>query len=463
MAARQKFIPPLGALIILWLACLSPLPAANKVAIITPHVESIREEFANGFAAWHQKKFGEPAQVEWRVFGGTSDSLRFVQSEFASKPEGIGLDIFFGGGPEPYLVLADKHLLASCELPPEVLAAVPRTAGGVEIYDAAQTWFGPVIASFGILQNVRLQKQLALPFARRWEELADARLVGWVGAGDPRKSGTMNNMYEAILQAYGWERGWQMLHRIGGNVRKFDLVSSSTAKDVTVGETLYAFAIDFYGITQVAAAGRTNLTFKLPEDFTAMSIDGIGVLKGAPNLTTARRFIEFVMGEDGQRLWFLPSGHPDGPKRHSLERMVVRPDLYARYKGVSNIEFSPFDLKQSFRYDANLSRERRDVLSAMFGALIVDTHSELAQAWRAVIRRGINAEDLEELGRVPLTEKEALALARKEWKDATFRNAKKIEWQAWAQKKYRALAERGAPAPREHASMDTQSWSFALR
>jgi spermidine/putrescine-binding protein len=289
---------------------------------------------------------------------------------------------------------------------------------------------------------VRLQQQLQLPFVRRWEELADASLLGWVGAGDPRKSGTMNNMYEAILQAYGWERGWELLHRIGGNTRKFDLVSSSTAKDVSVGETLYAFAIDFYGITQVAAAGRTNLSFKLPEDFTAMSIDGLGVLKGAPNLTTARRFVEFVMSEDGQRLWFLPRGHPDGPKRHALERMVVRPDFYARYKGESNIESSPFDLKQSFRYDAELSRIRRDVLSALFGAIIVDTHAELQHAWRAVVRRGVKAEDLVELRRMPITETEALALAKKEWKDASFRNATKIEWQAWAQRKYRSLAER---------------------
>jgi len=52
-----------------------------------------------------------------------------------------------------------------------------------------------------------------------------------VGAGDPRNSGTMNVMFEAFLQFYGWERGWQILSQVGGNVRKFDRVSSTTAKD----------------------------------------------------------------------------------------------------------------------------------------------------------------------------------------------------------------------------------------
>jgi spermidine/putrescine-binding protein len=218
------------------------------------------------------------------------------------------------------------------------------------------------------------------------------------------------------------------------------MVSSSTAKDVVVGETVYAFAIDFYGFTQIAAAGRSNLTFVLPEDFTSLSADGIAVLKGAPNLETARRFVEFVMSEEGQKLWLLPKGHPEGPKTHGIDRMAVRPALYEKFRGQSNIEYSPFALKQSFRYDAALSRDRRDVLSALFGAVIVDTHAELKEAWAAIIKRGARPEEMAALGTVPLTEAEALALAKKEWKDPAFRNAKKIEWQTWAQKKYRALA-----------------------
>jgi ABC-type Fe3+ transport system substrate-binding protein len=424
-------------------SCLLATALAAKereVIILTPHVESIREEFGRGFAEWHARKFGESARAEWRVFGGTSESLRFVQSEFASKPAGIGLDIFFGGGPEPFLLLADKKLLEPCPLPETLMAGIPPMAGSAELYDAERTWYGAVLSSFGILQNTRLQAQLKLPRAHRWEELASPQFFGWVGAGDPRKSGTMNNMYEAMLQAYGWERGWQLLHAIGGNTRKFDMVSSSTAKDVVVGETVYAFAIDFYGFTQIAAAGRSNLTFVLPEDFTSLSADGIAVLKGAPNLETARRFVEFVMSEEGQKLWLLPRGHPEGPKMHGIDRMAVRPALYEKFRGQSNIEYSPFALKQSFRYDAALSRDRRDVLSALFGAVIVDTHAELKDAWAAIIRRGARPEEIAALGTVPLTEAEALALAKKEWKDPAFRNAKKIEWQTWAQKKYRALA-----------------------
>jgi hypothetical protein len=148
-----------------------------------------------------------------------------------------------------------------------------------------------------------------------------------------------------------------------------------------------------------------------------------------------------VLSEPGQKLWFLPRGHPEGPRKHSLERSTIRPDFYKRFAGESHIEFSPFELKQSFVYDARLGRDRREVVAALVGALLVDTHSELKAAWRAIIARKLPAADLAELGRMPLTETEALALAKGEWKDPAVRNRKKIEWQNWARAKYRRLAD----------------------
>ena len=430
-----------------WLLCFiggvilpCALHAGSRLVVVTPHVDAIRTEFGEAFAQWHLQKYGERVDADWRLPGGTSDALRFVQSEFAAKPDGIGVDCFWGGGQEPYLLLADKKLLMRYEPSADILSGIPQNINGVEVYDPNNTWYGAALSSFGILQNLRVQRITGLPLALKWEDLSNPQLLGWVGAGDPRNSGTMNVMFEAFLQFYGWERGWQILSRVGGNVRSFDRVSSTTAKDVTLGETAYGFAIDFYGFAQVAMAGRTNLTFALPQDFTAVSPDGLAILKGAPNPVIARRFVDFVLSEDGQRLWFLPRGHPQGPKHFSIERMSVRPDFYRRYRGISNIEFSPFDLKETFRYDGRLARERRDVVAALVGALLIDTHQELQAAWRSIIARKMPSADLLELGTVPLSDSAALQLATNAWKEPNVRNQKKIEWQTWAQRKYRRLA-----------------------
>src|SRR5437667_742194 len=360
----------------------SPLVAESRLILISPHNEAIRYEFGRGFDEWHRKRFGEGAAVEWRDAGGTADALRFVQSAFVAKPDGIGIDIFFGRGSEPFLLLAEKKLALPYEPPREILSGVPQSFNGIEVYDAGHAWYGAALSSFGILQNRVVQQRMKLPFVTRWEQLAQPTLRGWIGVGDPRNSGTMINMFEAFLQAYGWQRGWQLLTEIAGNARKFDRISSVTAKDVTLGETAYAFAVDFYAFTQIAVAGRSNMTFALPQDFTAIRPDGIAILKGAPNLEFARHFMDFVLGEEGQKLWFLPRGHPEGPQKYSIERMSVRPDFYRRYREVSNIEFSPFELKQNFIYNARLSRERREVVAALAGALLVDTPPELQHAGR---------------------------------------------------------------------------------
>ncbi|HOX01598.1 MAG TPA: ABC transporter substrate-binding protein [Candidatus Paceibacterota bacterium] len=418
---------------------LSDAMGAARVVVISPHNESIRHEFREAFRRHHEQRFAEPAEVEWRDMGGSTDALRFVLSEFARKPDGIGIDCFFGGGLEPFLRLTAQGLTEACLLPPEVIDGIPQTANGVDVYDPQQRWFGAALSSFGILQSPRIQRLTGLPAISTWEQLADPALCGWVGAGDPRNSGTMSTMFECFLQAFGWEKGWSVLARIGGNTRKFDRFSATTAKDVSLGETAYAMAIDFYGFTQVAAAGRTNLTFTLPRDFSTLVPDGIALLKGAPNRLAAERFMAFVLGEPGQKLWFLPRGHPEGPQRYSMERMAVRPDFYARFRGISNIETSPFDLSQPFAYDGALARARGEVVAALVGALLVDTHTELRRAWRAVIRRGLEAADIEALGRTPITDAEARALAAGPWKDPVIRNQKKIEWQQWAQEKYLRL------------------------
>ena len=85
----------------------------------------------------------------------------------------------------------------------------------MDVYDRDFRWFGAALSSFGILQNTRVQRLLGLERARDWQDLAQPQMLGWVGVGDPRNSSTMNVMFEAFLQAYGWEAGWQKLTQIG--------------------------------------------------------------------------------------------------------------------------------------------------------------------------------------------------------------------------------------------------------
>lgn len=431
-----------GWLFALLLASWNPWGAsAADLVVISPHNEAIRREFGEAFSKWMQATRGQSAGIEWRDVGGSSEALRFVQSEFSKKTNGIGVDCFFGGGQEPHLVLVQRGLLQAVPLSEELLRSIPVEVNGVELRDAAGRWYGAAISSFGILKNLELERRLHLPDVQRWEDLADPRMMGWVGAGDPRNSGTMMVMFEGILQFHGWEKGWRILTQMAGNARRFDRVSSTTAKDVTLGETACGLAIDFYGFSQVAYAGRRTLRFVLPADFAPMSTDPISVLKGAPHPELARAFLEFVVGEPGQKLWYLPQGHPEGAVHNSIERLPVRLDIYERFGDISNVGASPFKVRQSYHFDGKKARDRRDVLPALIGALLIDTHEELQATWAAVVRRGVPEAELRELATVPMTESEVFALGSGGWKTNAVRLQKRIEWQSWARDKYRRLAQ----------------------
>lgn len=436
--AARVFWPILVLALLTPAACMAA-GGGQQLIVISPHNESIRQEFSLAFTEWHRQRFGEPAVVEWRDVGGSSEALRFIQSEFAKKPDGIGVDSFFGGGQEPYVLLAQKGWLEPVSLPEESLKPIPAKLHGLELYDPQHRWYGAAISSFGILQNLQVQQRLGLPRVERWNDLAEAKLAGWVGAGDPRNSGTMMIMFEGILQFNGWTNGWQVLTQLGGNARKFDRVSTTTAKDVTLGETAYGLAIDFYGFSQVAYAGRTNLNFVIPQDYATLAPDPIAVLKGAPHLPLARRWVEFVMGEAGQKLWYFPKGHAEGARHNSIDRLPVRSDLYERYPEGSNVGSSPFTRTQSFQYNGKLARERREVLPVLIGSVLIDTHAELQAAWRSVIARGQRPEEVAELGRPLVGEQQLAQLAQGAWKSNSFRLQMKVVWQRQAREKYRRL------------------------
>jgi iron(III) transport system substrate-binding protein len=60
---------------------------AERLVIITPHIESIQAEFARAFRAHMRTKHGREVTIDWRQPGGTSEIARFLRSEYATRFE----------------------------------------------------------------------------------------------------------------------------------------------------------------------------------------------------------------------------------------------------------------------------------------------------------------------------------------------------------------------------------------
>jgi iron(III) transport system substrate-binding protein len=228
--------------------------ADDTLVIITPHNEAIRREFGTAFQRWYREKTGRTVAVDWRVIGGTSDILRYLDGEYTTAfehhwtstlrrpwtneveaafqnprvvpgpvPErdspaeaarraflgsevDCGLDLFFGGGTYDFIHEADAgHLVDGGVLQrhPEIFtdAVIPRSFSGSDYWDPAGRWFGCVLSNYGIIFNRDSLQRLGLDREPdQWSDLADPRLRGEVALADPTKSSSMATAFENVIQ-----------------------------------------------------------------------------------------------------------------------------------------------------------------------------------------------------------------------------------------------------------------------
>ena len=426
-------------ILILFVSLLSNVAnvnAADRLVLLSPHWEGIKNEFERAFKTQYLRESGRTVELEWMDVGGTSEAMRFLRSEFKNKPQGIGIDVFFGGGLEPYLVLKQENLLESYVLPKEVLEKIPPRLGGVSLYDPGHAWYGATLAGFGIVYNKVVLQLIKRPVITTWEGLALPAAFGWVGSSDPRKSGSVHMAYEIILQAYGWEKGWRIITGLGANVRNFTDSAGQVPKDVATGEVAYGLSIDFYAWAQINEAGADKVGFVMPENFTVINPDCIGILKGAPNRSVAEAFIRFVMSAAGQKLWLWAKGAPDGPQRFQLNRFSVLPSLYELSPQNTAVKLDPFSWHSDFVFDDKLASIRWSVVDDLIGAMVIDSKGLLNEAWRAASAHGLTEQEWERLAAMPVSAAEAFKIAQTQWKDPAFRNQKLIEWTQFARAKY---------------------------
>ncbi|MEO6907863.1 MAG: extracellular solute-binding protein, partial [Abditibacteriaceae bacterium] len=379
--------------------CASHSVGKNTLVIVSPDGRDIETEFGNAFMKVHPG-----TTVQWLDQNGSSTLLRFVEAQFdrqSNKSVGIGVDVVMGGGPETFLELKDKDLLAPL---PETYD-IPATLNGVPLRGKDNSWVAGNLSGFGILYNKSIIAREHLPTPKTWADLGNPAYHNQISLADPRQSGSAHTAYEIILQTNGWDKGWHILTAMAYNARSFISSSSMLLQNVTNGEAVAVPAIDFYARATIEQAGAKNLGYVEPVGQRVVSADPIGILRGATHEKLAQEFIKFVLSPQGQKLWMLRKGTPNGPVQTTLFRSPALPSMYSPMPKDSVIESNPYDSKNTISYDSDKASARRRVLDDLIGATIIDNHDAL---------RNANAATLQNY--VPASEAQVKQLA-KEWDD----------------------------------------------
>ncbi len=415
--------------------------SAPSLIVVTPHVQQIRDEFGRAFAAWHEREYGEPARIDWRTPGGTSEIRKQLEAQFLSvvknldndaswtidqhqrlwlSPGSVGLDVMLGGGSFDHNLLKRdfaKHIDRRSEtgsttirFQSDVTVSLSAPAGFThaqldewfgenkigpqKLYDPDQHWLGTALSSFGIVFNRDVFQDLAIDEPDTFDDLTDPRLVGWIALADPRQSGSITTTFDSILGNSGWDEGWRILRAMSGNTRYFTSSSTKPPSDVSQGEAAAGLAIDFYGRGQAQTVGGGRVGYTDPAGSVYVDADPVSILNGAPNPELARRFVEFCMSIEGQALWqFAPLDSPEGadnptfndaplgPAHNALRRMPVRRIMYEQYSEYFVDHINPFEIVSDVENPG-----WRTGVKVMMGCFAVDIAPECRKAWGAIAR-----------------------------------------------------------------------------
>ena len=420
----------------------------------------LQGELDSSFRAWWSQTGHDsaPDSPEARAALAATDD----PAAFTTK-----IDVFFGGGTYDHgkaerVGITVRPWPDGAE-PPEVV----RDAAGRETFPEARggemwrdgVYYSAVLSAFGICHNPDRLRDLGIESPpTRWRDLADPRYYGQIGVTDPTKSGSIAKAFEMIVHSEchravreagfsrddvlrneadiaaaggaipdrladyqtaverGWKAGIDLLRIIGANARYFTDGASKVALDVSSGDAAAGITIDFYArvqadVTRDPATGRERMVYITPEGGSSVSGDPVSILRGAPHRALAERFLEYVLGPDGQKLWNYRPGEPGGPARHALRRLPVRREYYpagiAEWPAEARPEVAPpaehashtsdpladpavdaYRLSGSFDYIPRWTAAHFAFFRLLVRAMCMDAGPELKAAWHAIAAAG---------------------------------------------------------------------------
>lgn len=371
------------------LLCAPPAVAATKeLVIVTSFPKELFEAYKKAFEAARPgvRLVVKPQQ--------TNAAITYLR-ETRAKPDA---DIFWVSAVDAFQVLKADGILDKVALPEALLRRIPKAIGTFPIHDPDGHYFGFAVSGYGLMWNTRYLTLHRLPTPKEWTDLADARYHGHLVISAPSRSGTTHLTIEVILQAYGWEKGWALLLQMGGNMGSITERSFGVPEAVISGQYGIGVVIDFFGLSAIASGHPVGFAYPT---LTSVVPASVAVVKGGPNTDTARAFVEYLLGDEGQLRLFSPE----------IGRLPVVPDLYAKAPAAyPNL----FTMKLGgVSFNDKLSSSRRNVVNSLYDHLITFRHAELKAAWAAIFAAETALAKAKASGKSAAEAEKALAEARR--------------------------------------------------
>ena len=334
-------------------------PIEDELVLITPVSKFVFDGALKAFAQYAKDKWNVVVKTNGIPAGTPVAYGRVV--EWKGKPEA---DIFWGGESALFEKLAEQKLLAKLELPKAVLDAIPASIGTpkpIPLKDPDGYWVGTALEPYGLVYHPRLLRRLGVADLKDWDDLLNPKLKGNVAQCAPTRSSSSNATYEVILQSKGEAAGWEWLKKLADNTGHFTARSRDVPNVVAKGEFAAGFAVPSYMAFEEKVSGF-DIKFVAPKN-AFVTPEPMAILAGAKHPKAARAFIEFLLSEQGQKV-FMESGlFPISPKFRMQGAPGSKIEMAVEFTGGVR---SYFDTPVANVYDEDVAKKRSEQLKERF-------------------------------------------------------------------------------------------------
>ncbi|MBP1873989.1 iron(III) transport system substrate-binding protein [Ensifer adhaerens] len=252
-------------------------------------------------------------EVEW-VREGTTKLMAKLMAEIEA-----------GNPVADVLLIADTVTMQRLKEAGQLLAYKSPEAANYDaaLYDADGAFYSTKMITTGIIYNTAASTK-----PEGWQDLAKADAKGLVTMPSPLTSGAA--LIHAQTLAGIDSLGWDYYKALAENGATAAGGNGGVLKAVATGEKAYGMIVDFMAIREKAKGAPVEFVF--PAEGVSAVTEPVGILKTAKNPEAAKKFVDFLISEEGQKtavkMGYIPARNgvalPEGyPARETIKVLPI--------------------------------------------------------------------------------------------------------------------------------------------
>lgn len=276
---------------------------------------SVQIEWCQAITTSFQRDTGIRVNMTQR---GSGETLAAIRAE-GQNPRG---DVWFGGTGDPHLAAAEENLTQPYESPN---ASQLQSWALNQHRQSSGRAVGVYAGAIGFGFNTELLKRKGLPAPTSWADLLNPRYRGEIQVANPNSSGTAYVIIATLVQLMGEEQAFAYMRLLHPNINSYARSGTGPIKSVARGETAISLSFVHDAVTEKNAG--FPVAWATPSEGTGFEIGSMSIIRGARNIAQARRFYDWALTVDAQRLGFDVGKQLQTPSNRAAPVPEGAPDL----------------------------------------------------------------------------------------------------------------------------------------